>query len=71
MVTKLRQVLDERGVKLQWLTDKTGINYYRIRAMTKFGKEPYFSEAVLIGAVLEKDPAELFEIKEFHETQAA
>jgi hypothetical protein len=26
MVTKLRQVLDERGVKLQWLTDKTGIN---------------------------------------------
>jgi predicted transcriptional regulator len=63
METKLKKHLKANGLKANWLSVKTNIEYTRLLRIIN-GAEPTVTEAVTISAELRQPIESLFEIKE-------
>ena len=65
LVTKLRYFLDERGIRLTWLSKKTGIDYNRLCRLSAGTNEPTIREGFLIKRAL------LCELDQIFDTEVA
>ena len=61
LVTKLRYFLDERGIRLTWLSKKTGIEYNRLCRLSAGTNEPTIREGFLIRRALLCELSEIFD----------
>lgn len=57
--TALQKAIDERGCKITFVMQKTGISYMRFRDLRR-GSEPSLSEAQSLSAILEIPVENLF-----------
>lgn len=64
--THVKQVLEEDGRKLKWLSGATGINYQRLQRIVNQGYEPTITEAARISNAVKRLLSELFPSPELY-----
>lgn len=61
MKTKLKSILDEKGIKQNWLADKIGVSPATINALVSGKRKIPKSKAIALGTILNVEPEELLQ----------
>lgn len=60
---RIREVLDEKGIRQTWLAEKTGKSFNAINSFACNRRQPSLEQLFEIAKILDVDPSELIDDK--------
>ena len=63
-MNRIKEVLEEKGIKQVWLADKLGKSFNTINGYVQNRKQPSLEVLYKIASILNVDPKELLDTKE-------